>query len=185
MLGAAARLGWSRLPRRWLCTYGIACDLFEAVGHPTGRTKPTVADPETPVDVLSYRSHGRNGARHPRHRPRQVLRTGREVDADVAGAGRAVVEAAAERDAPLRQEVRRRFVAQPEPGAVEPREIGRLRRSPGDLGEAVREVVTQLVAIGGGLLDHRAELRVSVFERSLRGDHAEQPRVLVQRRHPP
>ena len=41
----------------------------------------------------------------------------------------------------------------------------------------------ELLAVRGELRDHRVEPRVAVVERRLGGDHPEQPRVLVQRRH--
>ena len=111
--------------------------------------------------------------------PSKVLGASGEVEADVARAGGAVVEAAAEGDSPPGEEDRGGLVAEAETGAVEPGEIRRLGWSPGHVWKVAREVLPQLVAVRIELGDHRVEPRIAIVERRLGGDHPEQPSVLV------
>ena len=70
---------------------------------------------------------------------REALCTCSEVHPNEAGALAAVVQAPAERDASAREERFRWIVAEREGTAVQPREVGRLRRHPCDLGKLSRQ----------------------------------------------
>ena len=110
-----------------------------------------------------------------------MLWTCSEVQPNEAGALAAIVQSLTEGDASSRQERFRRIVTKGEGAAVQPGEVGRLRRGPSDLGKLGRQQLAEELAICGEPSADSVEPAVPMAESRFGRDHPEYPHAIGQR----